>query len=303
MRAGALLIAMLALAAAPAVASAAHYRPLPGGRFASVVPADGKDAPAQVAPFALRSEPVTNAEFLAFVSKHPQWRRDRVAPIFADGRYLSHWAAPDALGAEAMPAQPVTRVSWFAAQAYCESEHARLPSWYEWEMAAAADATRADARNDPAWRERVLDWYSRPSSHALPTIGGAADLHGVRDLNGLVWEWVDDYNALLVGSDSRDQDGADKLKFCGAGAISLQQKENYATLMRVAMLSALKAVDTTPNLGFRCARPLASAPFDASPLSVHPRITSGAGSERSEAKSKDRHPTRSASTALEASTP
>lgn len=291
----ALLVVLFALIAAPAVARAADYRPLPGGRFASVVPADGKDAPAQVAPFALRSEPVSNAEFLAFVIAHPQWRRDRVAPIFADGRYLSHWLAADALGAEALPAQPVTRVSWFAAQAYCESEHARLPSWYEWEMAAAADATRADARSDPAWRERVLDWYSRPSSHALPTIGGAADLHGVRDLNGLVWEWVDDFNALLVGSDSRDQDGADKLKFCGAGAISLQQKENYATLMRVAMLSALKAVDTTPNLGFRCARPLANAPFDAPIRSVLP--------ERSAAQSRDGQAARTASTSLQASTP
>jgi formylglycine-generating enzyme required for sulfatase activity len=77
----------------------------------------------------------------------------------------------------------------------------------------------------------------------------------VRDLNGLVWEWVGDFNALLVGVDSRDQDGADKLEFCGTGAISMQEKENYATLMRVAMLSALKAVDTTNNMGFRCAKP------------------------------------------------
>jgi len=236
-------------------AAAADYAALPGGRFASVMPADGKAAPAQIAPFRLRVEPVTNAEFLAFVKTHPEWRRDRVAGILADARYLSHWAGPLALGREAKPRQPVTRVSWFAAAAYCESEGARLPTWYEWEYAAAADATRRDARNDPAWREHLLAWYSRPSSAPLPDIGGAANAYGVRDVTEPVWEWVDDYNALLVASDSRDQGDPDVLKFCGAGAISLQQKENYAVLMRIAMLSALKASDTTNNMGFRCAKP------------------------------------------------
>jgi len=254
MRAWQLSMLMLGTLLAGPVA-AADYAPLPGGTFTSVLPADGKAAAAHIVPFRLRTEPVTNAEFLAFVQSHPQWRRDQVAPVFADRGYLSQWAAPDALGDQVLPRQPVTRVSWFAAQAYCESEQARLPTWYEWEYAAAADAHRADARSDPAWRERVLQWYSRPSNQPLPEVGGAADVHGVRDLNGVVWEWVDDFNALLVGSDSRDQDGADKLKFCGAGAVSMQEKENYATLMRIAMLSALKAVDTTNNMGFRCARP------------------------------------------------
>lgn len=236
-------------------AAAADYAALPGGTFASVLPADGKAAPATIAPFRLRTEPVTNAEFLAFTRRHPEWRRDRVPALFADAGYLSHWESADALGQVAMPSQPVTRVSWFAAEAYCESENARLPTWYEWEYAAAADGQRADARKDPAWRDRVLLWYSRPSNVPVPEVGGPADLHGVRDLNGLVWEWVDDFNALLVGSDSRDQDGADKFKFCGAGALNMQEKENYATLMRVAMLSSLKASDTTINLGFRCAKP------------------------------------------------
>ncbi len=235
-------------------ATAAEYVALPGGSFTSVLPADGKTAPAQVEPFRLRTELVTNGEFLAFVKAHPEWQRDKVASILADARYLTQWEGHGVLGDRASPRQPVTRVSWFAAQAYCESEQARLPSWYEWEFAAAADATRRDARKDAAWREDILGWYSRPSSAALPSVGGVANIYGVRDMNGLVWEWVDDFNALMVASDSRQQGDPDLLKFCGAGAISMQEKENYAVLMRIAMLSALKAADTTNNMGFRCAK-------------------------------------------------
>ena len=248
-----LALACLGLMLALPVA-AAEYVALPGGSFTSVLPADGKTAPAQVAPFRLRRELVTNGEFLAFVKAHPAWQRDKVASILADARYLTHWGAAAALGDVALPRQPVTRVSWFAAQAYCESEQARLPSWYEWEFAAAADATRRDARKDAAWREEILGWYGRPSSTALPQVGGAANVYGVRDMNSLVWEWVDDFNALMVASDSRNQGDPDLLKFCGAGAISMQEKENYAVLMRIAMLSALKAADTTNNMGFRCAK-------------------------------------------------
>lgn len=252
------IVAALMFALCAASASAADYATLPGGRFASVLPADATDADVVVAPFALRREPVTNAEFLAFVRSHPDWRRDRVARIFAEPRYLAHWQSATTLGSDAQPNQPVTQVSWFAAQAFCASENARLPTWNEWEFAAAADATRADARSDPAWRERILNWYSRPSNAAVAQVGGTPNFYGVRDLHGLVWEWVDDFSALLVASDSRDQNDPDRLKFCGAGALSLRDRDNYAVLMRVAMLSALKAADTTVNLGFRCARSLPS---------------------------------------------
>ena len=54
--------------------------------------------------------------------------------------------------------------------------------------------------------------------------------------------------------DNREQGGADELQFCGAGAITMEEKENYAVLMRVALLSSLEARYTTRNLGFRCAR-------------------------------------------------
>jgi formylglycine-generating enzyme required for sulfatase activity len=241
---------------ASATALAADYVAIPGGKFSSVLPAEETALDVVVAPFQLRREPVTNAEFLAFVTSHPDWRRDHMPTVFAEARYLSHWQAGDGLGPEALADQPVTQVSWFAAQAYCEIEGARLPTWNEWEFAAAADATRADARGDPAWRESILLWYSRPSGKALASVGGAANLYGVRDLHGLVWEWVDDFNALLVAGDSRDQGDPDRLQFCGAGALNLRDRDNYAVLMRIAMLSSLKAADTTANLGFRCAKPV-----------------------------------------------
>jgi len=127
-------------------------------------------------------------------------------------------------------------------------------------MGASKDHAEGRGRSemgDPAWRARILAWYSTSARAALPAVGGAADVYGVRDVHGVVWEWVDDFNALLVDADSRSGDDADKLKFCGAGAINLQDRENYAVLMRIALLSSLNAADSTTSLGFRCVRPLA----------------------------------------------
>lgn len=251
-----LLLIALPLAGLAAGAAGSRYAAIPGGKFKSVLETPGApDGKARIASFALMRRPVTNAEFLAFVQRNPQWRRDRVASVFAEPRYLSHWAGPEALGPNALPDRPVVWVSWFAASAYCESLGARLPSWNEWEYAAAADETRRDARADPAWRERILGWYSRPSNAALPRVGlQAPNAYGVQDLHGLVWEWAGDASSLLVDGDNRNQGDPDKSRFCGAGALSISDRENYAVLMRVAMLSSLEARDATANMGFRCAR-------------------------------------------------
>lgn len=239
-------------------ALAADYVDVPGGAFQSVLPLAETPLDVVIKPFAMRVEPVTNREFLDFVQRNPQWRRDKVPAIFSESRYLGHWPSADAI-ADAQSLQPVVMVSWFAAQAYCESENARLPGWHEWEYVAAADATRSDARTDPAWRNRILSWYARPSGSAPAAIGGEANAYGLRDLHGLVWEWVDDFNALMVSADNREQGDPDLMKFCGAGALSMQDRDNYAVLMRIAMLSSLEGDDVTGNLGFRCVRPVTGA--------------------------------------------
>lgn len=252
-------LALLALLL-PAVALAAAgggYVKLPGGTFRTALKYEDRAGPTRIAPFELMRTPVSNGEFLAFVRAHPQWRRDRVASVLAEPRYLSHWAGPDRLGPTALPVQPVVQVSWFAAQAYCEAQGGRLPTWDEWEYAAAADERRTDARRDPAWRERILSWYSRPAVDALPRVGlQAPNAYGVQDLHGMVWEWTEDFSALMIAEDNRNQGDADTARFCGAGALSMDDRENYAVLMRVAMLSSLAARDTTTSLGFRCARDL-----------------------------------------------
>lgn len=229
----------------------AHFPP---ARFESILPQSKGRTAVALPSFQLDRYPVSNAQFLAFVRKHPQWRRGRAARLFADPQYLSHWSGPTTLGNKARASQPVTRVSWFAAKAYCEARGARLPTWYEWEYAAAADEHSRDARGNPVWRQTILDWYSRSSAQPLADIGSSApNYHGIHDLHGLVWEWVLDYNALLVSNDSREQGGADMARFCGEGALSAADRENYAVLMRIAFLSSLEAAYTTANLGFRCA--------------------------------------------------
>ncbi len=255
---GGIALVALAWALLASAGCAAEYVALPGGRFESVLP-QGKvptqSTPVTVSPFALRTTPVTAGEFRAFLQAHPEWQRGRAPSLFAEKSYLTHWSAPADFGPAIDASSPVVEVSWFAAKAFCESEGARLPTWIEWEYAAAADETRTDARADPAWRRRILAWYERPAAARLAAVGTAPNAYGVSDLHGLVWEWVDDFNALFIAGDSRTQGDPDTLKFCGSGALSVIDRESYAVLMRVALLASLQATDTTGALGFRCARP------------------------------------------------
>lgn len=245
-----------------AAAQAADYLPLPAGRFESVLPQGGtpnSSGPVEIRALQMRRLPVTRGEFQAFVLTQPQWQRGVAPGLFVDARYLLDWDTPQqppgtATDADAL-LRPVTQLSWFAAKAFCEAEGGRLPTWLEWEYAAAADEGRRDARADPAWRRRILAWYERPASQQPTRVGrGQPNVYGLHDLHGLVWEWVEDFNALFIAGDSRTQGDPDLLKFCGTGALSVIDRDSYAVLMRIALLSSLAGSDTTSSLGFRCVK-------------------------------------------------
>jgi formylglycine-generating enzyme required for sulfatase activity len=227
---------------------------IPAGIYEPLIRAKTDAPTVPVKAFYLDITPVSNADFLKFVRANPRWQRSHVKQIFADGSYLKNWADDLDLGSNGPANSPVVYISWFAAKAYSQWVGKRLPTMPEWERAASASTTRADGENDPAFKSEVLRWYSESTATEFrPVDGGTANFYGVRNLHGLVWEWVGDFNSAVMSGDSRDG-GVDSRLFCGAGAQSARNVDDYPAFMRYAFRSSLHADYCIHNLGFRCAK-------------------------------------------------
>jgi formylglycine-generating enzyme required for sulfatase activity len=57
---------------------------VPAGTYVPLLRTVNDAAQVPVATFLLDVSPVTNAEYLAFVTANPKWRRSQVSPLFAD---------------------------------------------------------------------------------------------------------------------------------------------------------------------------------------------------------------------------
>ncbi len=209
----------------------------------------------QISSFESQIYPVSNREFINFLNKNPEWQKESVSKLFADESYLNDFKDRLNLKKGVSLGAPVTYVSWFAANAYCESLKMRLPTTSEWEYMASASETKADASNDDEFLKRILEWYSEPQGAAVPKVGTVyKNLYGVWDLHGLVWEWVEDFNSNFVTGESREDSSLNRNLFCGAGALAGGNKRNYSAFMRFAFRSSLKGKSSVSNLGFRCVR-------------------------------------------------
>jgi formylglycine-generating enzyme len=228
---------------------------IPAGTYAPLLRMKDELERVPVAAYWLDARAVTNAEFLEFVRLRPQWRRSRVSPLFADRGYLADWTGDLELGPGAPPDAPVVRVSWFAARAFAQTQGKRLPTTAEWERAAAAGFTTPEGASEAGFASAILAWFGRPTPMPLPASGsGRPNFFGVRDLHGLVWEWIDDFNTAMTTGESRADTGLERNLFCGAGAAGARDVSDYPAFMRVALRSSLRAHYAVPNVGFRCAR-------------------------------------------------
>lgn len=198
----------------------------------------------KISSFQFDKYPVTRSQFQDFLSRHPRFLPEAMPARLADSNYLEGW-----IGGQAPSGTsdwPVTSVSWFAARAYCQSVGGRLPRVDEWEFAA-----RAEKKEN---LQQILNWYSQPAD-ALRSVKVLKPdpATGLAGMHGIVWEWVEDFSSVIVQGDSRSSNDTDKDLFCAAGAMKAKRPEEYATFMRFAFRSSLKAKSAARSLGFRCA--------------------------------------------------
>jgi formylglycine-generating enzyme required for sulfatase activity len=247
------LLIILTLALPPAVAAEdTGIVFIGGGDWELPIVREASGALDRVDDFLLDTRQVTNAEFLDFVRAHPEWGRDRAPAIFRDARYLSHWPGADALGEDnAAPNRPVTRVSWYAARAYCREIGGRLPTMTEWEYASEKQRQALGIAPEE-YAHELFSWYANPGAGALrPVAQGPAPGLGVHDLHGLVLEWVEDFQLVLGRGDDIDL----LTGSCGDTARFLPEfdEAHYATFLRFQSRSNYQPDTTTSTLGFRCA--------------------------------------------------
>jgi len=77
-------------------------------------------------PFLIDRTEVTNADFKAFIDRHPEWAPGRVPRARQNGDYLKHWT--DGAFPAGAAEVPVTYVTWWAAAACCEVGQTELTS-------------------------------------------------------------------------------------------------------------------------------------------------------------------------------
>ncbi len=137
--------------------------------------------------FALANRSVTNGEYLEFMEDGGYRRPELWLSLGWAAREAGQWTEPfywekrdgawwtfALTGMKPIdPAEPVSHVSYFEADAFARWAGARLPTEFEWEVAAAGVPRRGNFVESGRW-------------HPAPATGGEALLQ----LYGDVWEWT-----------------------------------------------------------------------------------------------------------------
>jgi formylglycine-generating enzyme required for sulfatase activity len=215
----------------------ANWVTIPAGRF---VMGEGEDAhEVELDAYRIGRYPVTVDEFARYVE-------DR-------GAEPSKWEEQ-----LVYPNRPVVYVSWHDAVAYCAWAGARLPTEAEWERAARGTERRpypwGSAEPNPNFANYNETKIGVPTPVGVFPQGATPG--GIQDMAGNVWEWVADWYAEYEkGANQRNPKGPPEgdIRVFRGGAW-----RSRASYLRAANRDGLRPENRYFDIGFRCAREVAS---------------------------------------------
>ncbi len=173
--------------------------------------------PVNVEPFKIARAPVTNSQFKEFTEDKGYtrkefwstqgwiWRTKKgiEAPVYwAKGQ--KNWLRRSFdTYIDLEPDHPVSHVSWYEAEAYCNWANRRLPTEAEWELAASGEPAGdgreiSELKRKYPWGDQSNDGnYANLDSALMGCVDVAAfaegdSAFGCRQMLGNVWEWTAD---------------------------------------------------------------------------------------------------------------
>ena len=135
--------------------------------------------------------------------------------------------------------RPVEKVTWDQADAYCRKAGKRLPTEWEWELAARAGSDTTFYWGDALDRADAHAWHLKNSGKQSHPVGEKKpNAYGLYDMAGNVWEWT-----------ASDHENGGKVLRGGSwrnSVISLRSRHRILS----------NPIYRYHYVGFRCARPL-----------------------------------------------
>ncbi|HIH2762288.1 MAG TPA: formylglycine-generating enzyme family protein [Candidatus Azoamicus sp.] len=223
---------------------------IPSGEYIPLFKYGNSQDGIYVKTFKINKYPITNFEFKKFILNENSWHSCNIDIIFGDKNYLNHWRDVDL---SLLYDYPVVYVSWFAADAYCSYIGGRLPTIDEWEYVASAGVDSLCGRDEIGYFQTILDWYIASQVNGFVDVSKMrSNYFGVCGLNGYIWEWVSDFNSVILLNTDAEGGGLEEVLYCGATATTAVNPIDYVAFMRFAFRNTLEANYTNFNLGFRC---------------------------------------------------
>ena len=210
--------------------------------------------------FYIDKHEVTNAKYKKFILANPEWQKDKIERRFHDDDYLFDWNGNNHPLGKAD--HPVTDVSWYAAMAYAKWAGKRLPTEAEWEKAARGGL-----------RQQKYPWgntVDKNKANYGKNVGGTTPVglyppndYGLHDMMGNVWEWcLDKWDPDFYKDSPRNNpiSGGPLMDITNNFTKIITQRVirggSYvfaAIRARVANRGPEVPLQTTPDIGFRCA--------------------------------------------------